>query len=42
MAFYLRSMARKKTGDEAGATADLASAKRIDPNSTVWGRNASR
>jgi hypothetical protein len=32
MAFYLRGVAKQKKGDKAGGTADIAAAKRIDPN----------
>jgi hypothetical protein len=32
MALYLRGVAKQKKGDTAGGTADIAAAKRIDPN----------
>jgi hypothetical protein len=32
MALYLRGIAKQKKGDKAGSTADIAAAKRIDPN----------
>lgn len=31
-AFYNRSLAKQKTGDNAGAEADMAAAKKINPN----------
>jgi hypothetical protein len=32
MGLYLRGVAKQRKGDNAGGTADIAAAKRIDPN----------